>query len=51
MENNKTNLEKFKVLYKKYYRKEINNNEALDELSSLLSLVKILLSNPQKIWK
>lgn len=44
-------LENFKNLYKSTFWKEIDNKTALNELHSLLSLVKILLSNPQKIWK
>lgn len=44
-------LESFRNLYKSHFWKEIDEKTALNELNSLLNLVKLLLSNSQKIWK
>lgn len=41
----KEQLEKFKLIYKKEFNKEISDQEALEQATKLLRLVEIIYSN------
>jgi len=50
MQLNTKDLEKFKAIYKSKFDIELTNKQALEYWTSLVNLMKLLLSNT-KIWK
>lgn len=44
-------LENFKAIFKQKFNIDITDNEALTYWTSLINLMKILLSNSKKLWK
>lgn len=51
MQLTKQDLGKFKAIYKKHFNRDITDLQAQEYWNNLVNIMKILLSNPNRLWK